>query len=191
MTFKEKMKEFRNLTAADGFTLRQVDMERDFQAYLSIYRDVDLFKYYIGGVSKPNIPEDTVRVIMNNQLKSFKAMRMYIWTIADENDLAIGQILLSDFEANNKMANIGYFLARDKWGQGIMAKCVGAVVRFGFDYLELERIYSTVHIDNIASWKTLEKSGFTREGILRRGFNLPTGLCDCYMYSRLSTDIIS
>ena len=40
MTFKEKMKEFRNLTAADGFTLRQVDMERDFQETLAKCRRV-------------------------------------------------------------------------------------------------------------------------------------------------------
>lgn len=188
MAFKDKFREFQNLTAEGGITLRQVDVERDFDAYLAIYRDADLFRYYLGGVTKLNIPEDTVRVILKNQLKAFKAMRMYIWTIADENDCAAGQIFFSDFEANNKMANIGYFLSRSRWGHGIMSKCVDSVVRFGFDYLELERIYSTVHVDNIASWKVLEKNGFTREGTLRHAFNLPAGLSDCYMYSRLSTD---
>lgn len=186
-SFKDKFKDFQSLVTDIGITMRQVDTERDFDDYFAIYSDHDLFRYYEGG-SKPGIKPETVRVILNNQIKEFNTGRIYSWTIADENDHAIGRILLSNFEHNNKMANIGYFLARNRWNQGIITACIKPVVEFGFTYLELERIYSTVHVDNTASWRALEKNGFTREGLMRHAFNLPGGLCDCYLYARLSAD---
>ncbi|MBR4000537.1 MAG: GNAT family N-acetyltransferase [Clostridia bacterium] len=186
-TFKDKFKNFQNLAADSGITLRQVDPERDFDDYFAIYSDHDLFRYYEGG-PRPGLKPETVRVILNNQIKEFNTARIYSWTIADENDRALGRILLSDFEHNNKTANIGYFLARNRWNQGIMTACIKSVAEFGFAYLELERIYSTVHVDNTASWRALEKNRFAREGLMRHAFNLPCGLCDCYLYARLSTD---
>ncbi len=187
MGFKDKFKEFQTLTVGDDIVLRQVDVENDLEEYFSIYSDTDLFRFYEARV-KEGISKESVRVILNNQIKEFNTGRIYSWTIADKKNRALGRILLSDFDANNKIANIGYFLGRDSWGKSIISRCVASVVAFGFSYLELERIYTTVHIENIASWKALEKNGFTREGLLRHQFKAASGLSDCYMYAKLCTD---
>jgi len=187
MAFKDYFKEFKSLKVNDDIILRQVDVNNDLSAFINIYSDSDAFKFYQGYRSKPSAQQ--VPIILNNGIKGFQKANSYGWTItkADEN-IAIGSIHLNSFENNNTCANIGYFLAREYWGEGIISACISPVVEFGFNNLKLERIYSTIETSNIASWRALEKNGFKREGLMRHCFVLMDGLHDCFMYSRLFTD---
>ena len=188
MAFKDKFKEFQTLQVNDTITLRQVCPEQDLEAYHKIYCDTDVSRYCVGAPANPP-SRDTVMKILNNQIKEFVKMRIYSWTISEiESGKALGRILLSNFEYDNKIANIGYWIGRDSWGKGIISACIKPVVEFGFSHLELERIYTKVHVDNTGSYKALEKNGFLREGLLRHSFQTAEGLCDCYIYSRLYTD---
>lgn len=63
---------------------------------------------------------------------------------------------------------IGYSLAFDCWGKGIMTEAVEAVLVYGFDLLNLSIITATCYPDNPASAKVLEKCGFVYEGTLRQ-----------------------
>ena len=187
MAFKDNFVIFQELDVNERYLLRQVKPESDLDAYCDIYSDGELMKYYEGGTTTSE--NERVLLILKNQIKEFEKARVYAWTISDKKSGgALGRIHLSNFECDNKVANIGYFLNRDFWGRGIVSACIKPVVEFGFSMLHLERIYTTVHHDNIGSWKALEKNGFIREGLLRHCFNLKSGLCDCFMYSKLSTD---
>jgi len=187
MAFKDYFIKFQELEINKDYILRQVKPENDLEAYYNIYSDVDVMKYYEGGTVITD--KKRVKIVLNNQVKEFEKARIYSWTIIDKKtDVAIGRILLSDFEYNNKVANLGYFIGKKYWGKGIVSAIISPVVIFGFKSLALERIYARVAVENIASWKALEKNGFTREGLLRHSFYLPDGLCDCYIYSRLCTD---
>ena len=189
MGFKDKFIKFQELSVNKNIILRQVDPKKDLLEYHKIFSDMDTFRYYTGAEKSP--PDvNKVSRILENQINAFEKMREYIWTIAEKKSgKALGRIHFSDFEYDNKIANIGYWLGRESWGKGIISACIKPVVDFGFSYLELERIYTTVHVENIASWKALEKNGFKREGLLRHCFSLREGLCDCYMYSRIFTDV--
>jgi ribosomal-protein-alanine N-acetyltransferase len=53
---------------------------------------------------------------------------------------------------------------------------------------KLERIWTVCDLENIGSFKALEKSGFMREGILKKWLVLPAlgqSARDCYIYSRV------
>lgn len=65
-------------------------------------------------------------------------------------------------------AEIGYWLARRYWNNGIMTKAVGIFTKFGFGKLKLKRITAHVFSKNIASVIVLEKNGYKFEGILRK-----------------------
>lgn len=187
MAFKDYFKEFQPLAVNDKIKLRQVVIENDLSAFKDIYADVDAFKYYEGYRSKPE--PDKVKIILQNSIKGFEKANSYSWVITKaDSDEAIGSIHLNTFENNNTSANIGYFLSRDYWGKGIITSCILPVINFGFHSLKLERIYSTIEINNIGSWKALERNGFLREGLLRHCFVLMDGLHDCYIYSKLNTD---
>jgi len=187
MAFKEHFASFQELDVDDRYILRQVNPAEDLEAYSEIYADADVFKYYEGGTVTND--RERVLLILKNQIKEFEKVRVYTWTIADkQSGRALGRIHLSDFESNNRVANIGCFLRRGSWGKGIASACIKPVTAFGFSTLGFERIYTTVHPDNTGSWRALEKNGFMREGLLRHCFNLQSGLSDCFMYSKLSTD---
>ena len=64
-------------------------------------------------------------------------------------------------------AGIGYDLAQAYWNRGYMTEAVCAIVRYGFENLNVNRIEALVIPGNDASVRVLEKLGFQREGILR------------------------
>lgn len=62
---------------------------------------------------------------------------------------------------------LGYWLAKEHRGQGIMTAAIRQMVRLGFEtFPEVTRIYATPFGNNIASQKALEKAGFTLEAKL-------------------------
>ncbi len=55
---------------------------------------------------------------------------------------------------------IGYVLNRDFWGKGYMTKACNAVMKFGFEYLGLDKIEIGHFESNIGSKRVIEKCGF-------------------------------
>jgi len=62
-----------------------------------------------------------------------------------------------------KNAELGYWLAQDYWGRGIISKAIAQIVSFGFKTYDLTRIFARPFGSNIASQKVLEKNGFVLE----------------------------
>jgi len=81
----------------------------------------------------------------------------------------IGNIGLCDIDKNNNSAMIGYWLAKNHQGKGIMTDCVRALTNFGFRELELNRIYITCAFGNTKSRAIPERLGYVQEGILQDG----------------------
>lgn len=64
-------------------------------------------------------------------------------------------------------AEIGYELDPRFWGNGYATEAAQAIVRFGFQELDLHRISAWCIAENVASAHVLEKLGLRREGQLR------------------------
>lgn len=65
-------------------------------------------------------------------------------------------------------AELGYWLGRRHWGQGLATAAVAAFAPWVAEAHGLARLTARVFADNAASRRVLEKCGFTREGVLRR-----------------------
>jgi ribosomal-protein-alanine N-acetyltransferase len=63
---------------------------------------------------------------------------------------------------------IGFELAREAQGQGLMTEALEAILGWGFAHMGLNRIEAQVHPQNLASLKLLERAGFVREGVSRQ-----------------------
>ena len=70
-------------------------------------------------------------------------------------------------------AEIGYELAPEWWGQGVMTEALGAMLSFGFTRLELHSVEAQIHPDNRGSRRVLEKLGFVQEGYFHENFYDP------------------
>ena len=59
---------------------------------------------------------------------------------------------------------LGYWLGKPFWGQGIVSDAVWRIVRFAFEDLSFSELRASVFPDNPASSRVLEKAGFTFVG---------------------------
>ena len=66
------------------------------------------------------------------------------------------------------VAEIGYWLTAPMRGKGIGSAATKLLTQFGFESIGFERIEAVVNIENLASRKLLERSGYTLEGIMRK-----------------------
>ncbi len=99
---------------------------------------------------------------------------------------AVGSVgLLLGRDVYQKNAELGYWLAEDFWGRGIMTQTVRQICREGFSRWDIQRIYAEPFAYNIASRRVLEKAGFTLEGIMRQGVFKRGQVCDSCMYALL------
>ena len=73
-------------------------------------------------------------------------------------------------------------------GRGIVTEAVRLVMEFAFSTLNIHRIEAYVAPQNLGSIRVLEKSGFTREGLLRELLFINGKWVDHYMYAILQRE---
>lgn len=93
------------------------------------------------------------------------------WAIRNDNTFLIGGCGFNNLQVGKShRAEIGYWLAKPYWGQGIMTAVVRTLCNHGFEQLGLVKIEAHVFADNTASAKVLQKCGFQQEGFLRKHY---------------------
>lgn len=80
----------------------------------------------------------------------------------------IGTIGFQWIDADNLSCELGYSIARRLWGHGLAGEALGALLRYAFVDLRLERVEARHDVLNPASGRVLEKAGFLEEGIARQ-----------------------
>lgn len=85
-------------------------------------------------------------------------------------------------------SEIGIELSREYWRRGIAEEALKAVLQYGFERMQLERIEALIEPPNKPSQRLVEKQGFVKEGLLR-SYEFTRGkFDDLYMYSLLKGD---
>jgi ribosomal-protein-alanine N-acetyltransferase len=91
------------------------------------------------------------------------------FAIRSGNDALIGGCGFDGFQVGKShRAEIGYWLAKPFWGQGIMTAVVQRMCQHAFEEFGLVKIIAHVFSHNPASARVLEKCGFQEEGFLRK-----------------------
>lgn len=119
---------------------------------------------------------------------------------ADENEIfafaitvdgkVIGSIgVFRQENIHRRTAELGYYIAEEYWGRGIMTEAVRQICEYVFDKSDIIRIYAEPFAYNTASCKVLEKAGFQYEGTLRSNAVKNGEVIDMKMYSLLKAEI--
>ena len=90
---------------------------------------------------------------------------------------------------HNKTAELGYYIAEEYWGKGIMTEAVKQLCDYVFSHTDIIRIYAEPFAYNIGSCRVLEKAGFQYEGTLRSNALKNGKVLDMKMYSKLKTEL--
>ncbi len=103
---------------------------------------------------------------LNRANEGFEQQNHFVFAIAllpkDEFIGGIGLEINTDFNR----AEVGFWLGEPFWNQGFITEALEKVLQFGFETLELQKIYAIHLTKNPASGKVLQKNGMVREGKL-------------------------
>ena len=105
------------------------------------------------------------------------------WFLIEKNDGSkIGSIGNSPVRG---YWEIGYVLIPSERGKGYCAEAVQLMVDYLFLSRDTVKIQAATHVDNIASQKVLERTGFERDGLMRKEMLVWGKWADGYLYSIL------
>lgn len=90
---------------------------------------------------------------------------------------------------HRQTGELGYYIAEEYWGKGIMTEAVKQICTYVFDKSDMIRIFAEPFAYNAASCRVLEKAGFQYEGTLRNNAVKNGKVIDMRMYSLLKTEI--
>ena len=90
------------------------------------------------------------------------------WAICDQDDHQFyGAVGFNDIHPVHRRAEIGFWLLPEYWGRGIVPEAAEAACHYGFERMNLHRIYAYVETANTNSSSVLRKLHFVSEGTLK------------------------
>lgn len=157
----------------------------DEPAYVEYMRDREIYERTLN-IPFPYTLEDARWWVDFNLEEIRKLGQSVNWAIRRADGSLIGGIGYPGLELGKiHRAEIGYWLAKPFWGQGLMTAAVQAVVPYAFERLGLSRVTAHVFASNVGSARVLEKAGFQLEGQLRRHYLKDGAFHDSKVYAIL------
>lgn len=133
--------------------------EGDTEPLLSILNNQEVIKYLSSKIPAPYTLEDAKWWISTGS-------RMGIVKAIDLNGSLIGCIGVEKGEFEyQRSAEIGYWIAKDYWRQGIATQTIKEMTSLIFNTTDVVRLFASIFSENIASMRVLSKCGFELEAI--------------------------
>ena len=109
--------------------------------------------------------------------------------IAIENDTVVGNISYHQTRYGPNEGsiayNIGLSIAPEYRGKGYGTEAQKLLAKYLFSTYPIMRVEATTDVENIAEQKSLEKAGFTRDGVIRQAQWRDGSWHDMVVYSKL------
>lgn len=172
------------LTVNDHIHLQQLRLAHAGIIFETIDRDRKYLRRWLPFVDQTRKPEDTMTFIKQLQQN---LRNDYVYTVWYKGDFA-GLAGYKDSDPVNQRTEIGYWLAENMQGKGIMIQTVKKLVDFAFRNLNRNRVQIKVAVGNQKSSAIPEKLGFFFEGIEREGEFHSDRFYDLQLYSMLKKE---
>lgn len=119
-------------------------------------------------IPHPYPPGEAEKYIVRQQAEQ-KTGRSVTFVIEQmEDGWFFGLVEVRDINREHSQGELSFWLTVEAWGRGYMSDVVGVVVQYGFEDLDLNRLFAYHMTRNPASGRVLEKNGFKQEGLLRQ-----------------------
>jgi ribosomal-protein-alanine N-acetyltransferase len=132
----------------------------DVRAFRPIATDTEVMRYITGGIPWT---DDQIQTFVERQLKLYSERGLCRWKLVSK---ATGEMIGFcgvGFWRDNPDPEIGWWLARRYWGQGLATEAGSAALRDAFERVRLHRIISIARPENTASLRVMDKLGLRRE----------------------------
>lgn len=146
----------------------------------------DFLKKWLPWLDAVTSPSDT-REFIEAQLLCFQRGEALHVTIFYRDKIA-GVLGYNLIDQANAIGYIGYWLAQEYNGKGIMTGSVKDLMKLGFNYYALNRIEIRCALDNHKSRAIPERLGFRQEGIIRSAEKVYGKYLDHVVYGLLQQE---
>lgn len=167
----------------DGLELRQLEEQDAEEMFSLINANRTHLRRWMGWLDNESSPADAL---------GFIARRRIAWEEAGEISAGIwfegrlvGIISYNYTDRANRSTEIGYWLAEDAQGRGVMTRAARALVDYAFREIGLHRVGILCATGNTRSRAIPERLGFRQEGVLREAEWLYDHFVDLVVYSML------
>jgi RimJ/RimL family protein N-acetyltransferase len=163
--------------AGAGFTLRPF-RPGDFEAARALERDEVAARWV------PPLPGGDGEAVASFYEDCRRAGELLHLVVADATDDSyVGEVMAAVGE--HRVIELGTGLAPVARGRGIATRSFGAFADWVLATLDVERLQVFVATENVRALRVAERSGFSREGVLRAYWDGPEGRVDVVVLSRL------
>jgi RimJ/RimL family protein N-acetyltransferase len=169
MTSSNTRPEDLDLFRGDLVRLDAFDLERDVAEFAAWHADP---KFQRLGFDQPIRPlsTDEARALMERWRDDWPGSLSFAVHALDDDRL-VGLTRLYDIEPNHRTAILGISIGREsEWGKGFGTDASKVTIRYGFQELNLHRIWLDVFGYNDRAQALYRKLGFSEEGRLREHF---------------------
>jgi len=105
---------------------------------------------------------------INTHADALASRKSITYAITSRQDGALLGAIGLTINRQDRRAEMGYWMGKPFWDRGYTTEAARALLAFGFNELDLNRIHASYLVRNPASGRVMEKMGMRHEGLLRQ-----------------------
>jgi ribosomal-protein-alanine N-acetyltransferase len=158
----------------------------DAEALFALHRKADVLRYWDAPRWTESARAERFIAACRQMATEGSGVRLALDRVSDGQ--FIGWCGLSRWSSEFRSAALTYCLDDAAWGHGYATEASRAVIQWGFDALDLNRVQAETDTRNAASARVLAKLGFMREGTLREDCIVNGEVSDSWVYGLIKRD---
>jgi RimJ/RimL family protein N-acetyltransferase len=132
----------------------------DWMDFRPIATDVEVMRYITGGVPWT---DEQIRGFVDRQVKLYSERKFCRWKLLRKPERELIGFCGVGFWRDAPEPEIGWWLERKSWGQGLATEAARAALQHAFEHAGLDQIISVARPENTASIRIMKKLGMTRD----------------------------
>jgi [ribosomal protein S5]-alanine N-acetyltransferase len=170
----------RLITLEDASVL--AELQRVNRAFLTPFEPARSDEYFT---------EAGQRAAIEKVLTEYKEGRNLPQVILDDGARIVGRITLNGIVRGAfQSCSVGYWVSQPVTSRGVATAALREVIRVAFGELGLHRIQAETLLDNVASQRVLERTGFARIGMAPEYLKIAGRWQDCILFQRVNSSAV-
>jgi ribosomal-protein-alanine N-acetyltransferase len=151
----------------DRLVLREITLDDRWGIFRN-FSDIDVAKWFF---EEPLTQIEQVDEIIQAFIKEFEQGNGLTWAVVlKESNEVVGTCGYGEVKVG-VCGEIGFDLAKEQWGKGLMSEALGAIVDYGFDVFALGNVEAHTYATNSRAIRLLKKLGFQAEELRDDSFH--------------------
>jgi ribosomal-protein-serine acetyltransferase len=168
------------LIVSDDLFLKKAEVEEGKALFDLIEANRNFLNRYLPWVDKTHSAKD-----VEEYLRDAEGRGMLCFLIWYQGKIA-GMAGLPTIDFDELRGEVGFWIAENKQGLGIVTRACQIIIRYAFDVMKLHRLEMRCSVDNEKSNRIAKALGFAMEAKLKDGAVVNKRFTDAYLYSLIS-----